>query len=107
MFFYGYKHVYKYLNSFAYDSETKNLKFIKPKKYFPKFWSFHRDNIDKLKTIDGVIFIYSGHGSEGSISTQDDRSYLIPSIQEAFDNETLDILDGKLKLFLFDCCRGQ
>ena len=60
-------YVYCYINKMKInDNELP----IESKKQFNKFFNFHRDNIEEINKedpLDGIIFVYSGHGSNGSI----------------------------------------
>ena len=68
---------------------------------------FNRKMIIKHKNeIDSVIFVYSGHGKDSNIIFSDGKPFSIFSIHSAFDNDTIEELEGKPKIFLFDCCRG-
>eukprot|EP01084_Bolivina_argentea_P032933 60942_1 len=63
------------------------------------------------KTLDGLIFVYSGHGggnnASGSVICSDNQHYFINDIQQKFKASDCERLRGKPKLFYFDCCRVQ
>jgi len=103
-----FKHVHKYLNQLGYDNKIFEGVTVNNLKHF---FNFHSKQIEHLievnEMIDSLLVIYSGHGAEDTIITSDGREYFISKIHGSFDNISLDVLRGKPKFYLYDCCRGD
>ena len=67
-------------------------------------------NDDQYPEVDGLIFIYSGHGTshkgEDYIVSSDLDGLFIGEIKKKFAASDCGILKKKPKLFYLDCCRG-
>eukprot|EP01084_Bolivina_argentea_P051358 94472_1 len=76
-----------------------------------KFVEYEAKKIENDNFVDGLIFIYSGHGSRYK-----NKDYIICSdgnaaskihLMNMFNDQQCSHLKGKPKLFYFDCCRGH
>ena len=67
--------------------------------------------LEHYKDCDGLIIIYSGHGSTNGannyILTSDIQTLPIIEIQNKFSSKGCVFLANKPKIFYFDCCRGD
>eukprot|EP01084_Bolivina_argentea_P159698 278128_1 len=80
-----------------------------------KLNSFLNDEAAKIqyhKRVDGLLFIYTGHGSndgfgENYIVCSNNGRLPLTDIQEKFDLQKCDYLTGLPKILYFDCCRGK
>ena len=66
-----------------------------------------KNTIEDSRKYDYVFFVFSSHGSENLISGTDCKNVNINiDILEPFRNQKCKALQGKLKFFLFQSCRG-
>ena len=108
-----WSYVYNYKNvhmAFAgsKNGNNENGDVLSNEASFNKFLIHIRNTqIEMNNKIDGLIFYYSGHGSENRIILKDGKSFRLKRIYQIFNGENCIRLISKPKLMVFDCCRGN